>query len=157
MVRQNTLGTLSFFRVAILVFDGVGATEEVTLLVILLQVLPELASFDLLNYFRSSHVELLRDTASKVNHSLAQLTTIQIFVTSVQFGVSFLHEWHPELIHLIATAIKRSLGCHIEWNTSINHDVLPSAVLEELEDSKTVLDTIVVKKVLKQFRVSALN
>ena len=39
------------------------------------------------------------------------------------------------------------------WNTSVYDDVLPLAVLEELEDTEALFDSVVVDQVFEEFRV----
>lgn len=157
VVEEDTRVTHSLFWVAVLVLDSVGTSEQETLLVVLLDVFPELATFDGLGSFWSSQVELLRNTASEVDKSLAHLTSMEHLVSSMQLGVGFLHEWHPELVMVSAMAIERGLALSVVWDSGIHDDMLPATVLEELENCKSILDTIINNQVLEELWVRALN
>ena len=50
--------------------------------------------------------------------------------------------------------VERCLRGRIEWDASIDYDVLPTAILEELEHSESVFKTIVDYQVLKKLTIS---
>jgi len=67
----------------------------------------------------------------------------------VELCVSLLHEWNPELVVIRAVTVEDGLALAVVWNSRINDNVLPSSVLEELEHSKTILDTIINDQVVE--------
>ena len=98
VIEKDTRVSHSFLLIAVLVLHSVCATEQETLLVVLLELLPELSALDLLGGFWGSEMEFLGDSTSEIYQSLIHLTTVEHFIGSVEIGVSFLHEWHPELV-----------------------------------------------------------
>ena len=98
VIEKDTRVSHSFLLIAVLVLHSVCATEQETLLVVLLELLPELSALDLLGGFWGSEMEFLGDSTSEIYQSLIHLTTVEHFIGSVELGVSFLHEWHPELV-----------------------------------------------------------
>jgi hypothetical protein len=54
-------------------------------------------------------------------------------------------------------AVKDGLALTIVWDSSIDDNVLPSTILEELEDCETVLDTVVDDQVVQELWVCALD
>ena len=157
VIEEDTRVTHALFWVTILVLDGIGAPEQETLLVVLLNVFPELATFDCLGSLRSPQVEFLRNTSSEVNESLAHLTSVEHLVSSMQLGVCLLHERHPELVVVSTMAIERGLALSVVWDSGIHDDMLPATVLEELENCKSILDTVIDDQVLQELWVRALN
>ena len=75
----------------------------------------------------------------------------------MELSISFFHERNPELIGISAMAVKNLLTLSIKWNSCIDNNVLPPSILEELEDSKSVFDTIVNNEVVQKLWVCALN
>ena len=110
---------------------------------VFLKLFPELSTFDLFSYLRGSHVEFLRNTTGEIDKRLVHLSSVEHLVSSVKLGVGFFHEGYPELIVIRAVAIKDSLALAVVWDSSINDDVLPTSILEELKHGETVLNTIV--------------
>lgn len=53
--------------------------------------------------------------------------------------------------------VKRSFGLGVVWNSCINNNVLPFTIFEELENCKTILNTIVDDQVVQKLWVGALN
>ena len=54
-------------------------------------------------------------------------------------------------------SIKRSLALSIIRNSCVHDNVLPTTILEKLENCKTVLNTIIDDEIFQKFRVCALN
>ena len=155
VVEKDTCIAHALFEVAVFVFDCVGATKQEALLVELFQVLPELATFDGLDCLRRSEVELLAHTSCEVNESLVHVSAVQHLVIAMKLGIGFLHEWDPELLGVQAVPVQRRLALCVVGNPSVHDYVLPSAVLEELEDCKAMLDAVIHHQVFEQLWVSA--
>lgn len=51
--------------------------------------------------------------------------------------------------------VEWGLRLRVKWNTRVHNDVLPSAVLEEVEDSETILNAVIMNQILQQFWVCA--
>jgi hypothetical protein len=60
----------------------------------------------------------------------------------VQLSISFLDQWHPELLGISAVSVKRGLSCYIVRNTSVDLYELPESIFEKAEDCKSELDAI---------------
>jgi hypothetical protein len=148
MVEQDTRVAHSLLLVTILVFNGVGTSEKESLRVELLNVLPELSSFDGLGGLGSSEMELLRNTSGQIDESLVHLTSIEHLICAVELSVGLLHERNPELVVISAMSIQWGLALRVVGDSSINDDILPASILEELENCKTILDTIIDDKIL---------
>jgi hypothetical protein len=157
VVKEDTRVAHAFFEVAILILHGVCAADKEALRVPLLEVFPELASLDCLLSFRSVQVELLRHSSCQIDECFGHLASIEHLVGSVQLSVSFFHKRNPKLIMVSTMAIKWCLALGVVWNSSINNHVLPATILEELENCKSVLDTIIDNQVFKKLRICALN
>lgn len=157
VVEEDTSVAHAFLKVSIVVFDSVCASEEEALLVVFLEVFPELSTLNGLHSLRSSEVELLADSSSQVNQGLVHVSPVQHLVSSMKFGVGLLHQRNPKLLRITAVAIERSLAILVVWDPGVHNDVLPSSILEELEDSKAVLNSIIDHQVLEQLRVSTLD
>ena len=123
----------------------------------LFEIFPELTSLNGLSRLRGSEMELLRDSTSQIYKSFSHLSTIQRLVGSVQLSVGLLHERHPEFVVVCAMTIQRGLALRVVRNSSVNNYILPATILEELEDGKTILDTVIDNKVLEEFWVGALH
>jgi hypothetical protein len=157
VVEEDSGVAHAFLLMAILVFDGVGGTEEEALLVPFLEILPELATVDELGSLWSFQMELFGDAACEINEGFVHGAAVEHFVGAVQLGVRLLHQTDPELAEVLAVAVERSLGLRVVWDTSVDDDVLPLSVFEELEDSEAVLDTIMDDQVVQELRIRALN
>ena len=110
MIEEDTGVTHSLFQVALLILDCVCTTKQVSLLMILLHVLPVLARVDCLSGLSGSKMELLRASASQVDHGLNQHTSIEHLIGTVELGISLLHEGYPELIEVGAVTVERGLA-----------------------------------------------
>jgi len=157
VVEEDSGVTHAFFLITIFVFNGVGGTEEEALLVPFLEILPELATIDEFGSFWSSQMELFRDTTCKINEGFVHGATVEHFVSTVQLGIGLLHQTDPELSEILAITVERSLGLRVVWDTSINDNMLPLTVFEELEDSESILDAIMDNQVVQKLRICALN
>lgn len=123
----------------------------------LLDVFPELSSFDGLGGLGSSEMELLRNTSGQINKSFVHLTAIQHLVSAVELGVCLFHEWHPELVVVSAMSIQWGLALRVVGDSSINNNILPATILEELENCKTILDTVIDDEIFQKFWICALD
>ena len=157
VVEEDSGVAHAFFLMSLLVFDGVGGTKEEALLVPFLEILPELTAIDELGSFWSSQMELFSDATRKINEGFVHGATVEHLVSTVQLGISLLHQTDPELSEILAITVERSLGLRVVWDTSINDNMLPLTVFEELEDSESILDTIVDNQVVQKLGVCALN
>lgn len=88
-------------------------------------------------------MELFTDSSSQVNQSFIEVASAKLLVVSMKFGVSFLHQWHPEFLRVIAIAIEWSFAVGVIRNSSVNNNILPSSIFEKLENSKTVFNSII--------------
>ena len=138
MIEEDTCLSSTLLFVSALVLDDIGASNQEALLVILLELFPEYLVFDLLSDFWGSEVELFRGPTSQIDEGLGHASTIDGLVRSMQLSISLLNEGHPELIRVSTMPIERRLGLWVVWDTSIDNDILPTSILEELEDSETV-------------------
>ena len=76
----------------------------------------------------------------------------------MKLSVRFLHECNPELILFRAMAIKRLFLGLIVRDKCINNNILPSSILEELKDGKSLFDVSTFNnQVLQQLWSSAKN
>ena len=110
---------------------------------VLLEFLPELASFNLLCSFWGSQVELFRNSTCEIDKGLVHLTAVKHFVGAVELSVSLLHEWDPKLVVIGAMAVEDGLALAVIGNSSIYDNVLPSSIFEKLEDCESILNTVI--------------
>ena len=102
-------------------------------------------------------MELLRNSSGQVDQRFCHLSSIEHLIVSMKLSVGFLHKWHPEFIMVSAVTIQRSLTLGIVRDSGVHNHVLPFSVFEELENSKSILDTIIYNQVLQKLRISALD
>lgn len=152
-VELNTLNTKSFDWSTILVLNDILAHNEEALSMALLEVFPELARVNSSLDFGLAEIVLLSNTAGHVDECLANLTLIQNFVITVEFGVGFFDQRHPELLRFSAVAVQRSLSRHIVGNSSVDSNDLPPSVLEELENGEAIFNSIMNNQIFEQLRV----
>jgi precorrin-3B methylase len=91
MIKKNSRVTHSFFGLVVLIFNSVCTSKKEALLMILLQVFPELTSFNRLCNFGRSKMELLRNTTSQIDKGFIHLSSMQHLVSSMELCVCFLH------------------------------------------------------------------
>jgi len=153
VIEKNTLVSVALLLLTTVVLDRVSATDQVALLVILLQVFPELSRLNRGFVLRRSQIVLLGHTTCKVDKTLSHVTAIKNFETAVELGISLLHEGDPKFLRITAVTVKRSLGSLVVRDASVDNHKLPLSILEELEHSVTVFDSIFVDKVVQEFGV----
>ena len=57
----------------------------------------------------------------------------------MQLSIGLLDKSYPEFVGVGAMPIERSLGLCVIGDACVDNNILPTAVLEKLEDSKTKL------------------
>jgi hypothetical protein len=57
----------------------------------------------------------------------------------MQLSIGLLDKSYPEFVGVGAMPIERSLGLCVIGDACVDNNILPTAVLEKLEDSKTIL------------------
>ena len=102
-------------------------------------------------------MELLRYSSGQVDERFCHLSSIEHLIVSMELSVGFLHQWNPEFIMISAMAIQWSLTLRIVRDSSVHNHVLPATVFEKLENSKSILDTVIYDQILQELWISALN
>jgi len=57
----------------------------------------------------------------------------------MKLSIGLLDKGYPEFVGVGAMPIERCLGLCVIGDASVDNNILPTAVLEKLEDSKTIL------------------
>jgi hypothetical protein len=57
----------------------------------------------------------------------------------MQLSIGLLDKSYPEFVGVSAMPIERSFGLCVVGDACVDNNILPTAVLEKLEDSKTIL------------------
>ena len=57
----------------------------------------------------------------------------------MKLSIGLLDESYPEFVRVGAMPIERCLGLCVIGDACVDNNILPTAVLEKLEDSKTIL------------------
>ena len=71
----------------------------------------------------------------------------------MEFRISFLYQWDPELIRVGAVSIQGCFRLCVIRNTCVNDHVLPATVFEKLEYSESVFKAIIDNQILKEVPV----
>lgn len=83
------------------------------------------------NFFRLETSELL--------NTFIYISRDQIFVASMNFGISFLNDWDPDLPKVSASTEYWQFSSLADWESLINNNVNPSKILKDSNDIKTNL------------------
>jgi hypothetical protein len=75
-------------------------------------------------------------------------------ITAMKLGIGLLHEGHPKLVRISAMTVKRGLRLRVVRDAGVNDHILPSSILEKLEDREAIFKPVINYKVLEEFTMS---